>query len=217
MAVHESGHVVHALGVEQRLLIGEAFTHLLNATMNIARHNIYLLHHLTIDRCTIAHHTMGRGVLRANVDDIFIGTKHLFIHTLCFAILIFDKGKGVVFIFFGCETQWVGRVAIVIVFAQGIAHPVGAQEKTAHVGVIDKHNAKEVINFTFLKVGNRPNIAHGVQARCFAIGSSHLHMNHFMSFRIGQVIHATQRLFPVNAHQCAQHIEMELLFQGFGK
>ena len=217
VAVHVSRHVVHALAVEQALLVSEAFAHFLNATVNITRHNVDFFHELAVDRGAIAQHAVGRGVLGAYVDDILIGAEHFLLYTVHVALLVFDKAIGVVLVGLCTESYRIKFLVGVIVLAQGVSHPVGAQEETPHIGMIDKFDAEEVVHLTLLEIGDGPQVAHRVQARGLAVGGSHLHVKHVLRLGVGQVIHAAQRVLPVDAHHGVEIVEAQLLLQGLGQ
>ena len=217
MTVHVSCHVVESLRIEQCRRVAQALAQFLDAAVNVARNHIDLLHQLTLDRGAITHHTVGRRVLRAHIDHIFFGTEHLLVDAFQCAVGLFNEAEGVVFVLFGIEAQRVQFGTVVIVLAQGVSHPVVAQEEAAHVGVIDKHDAKEVIHLTLLIVGHCPQVAHRVQAGILAVGGCHLHMYHLLGIGIRQVVDATQRVFPVHAHKGGQVVEVQVFLERLGQ
>ena len=170
--------------------------------MDVTAHDVDFLHDLTVQAGAVTHHTVGGRVLRAHVDDILVVLKHLAVDFLDLAVLVLDPAAGVVLVGLVLETQ--GVAGGVIVLAQGVTHPVGAQEHAAHVGMADEHDAKEVIHLALLEVGHGPQVAHAVQAGILAVGGSHFHVQQLVGAGVGQVIYTAQGLGPVHAHHGAQ-------------
>ena len=82
-----------------------------------------------------------------------------------------------------------------------------------HIGMIDKLDAVEVIHFAFLIIGNCPQVANAVQTRLLTIGGSNLDMYHLLSLGIGQVVHHSKLLFPVDTYECCQVVEVKLFLE----
>ena len=152
-------------------------------------------------------------MLRANVDDILIVAKDLAVDAGDVAVLVFHQAVGVVLVLLVVKTQRVLLGVVVIVLAQWVSHPVVAQEEAAHVGVVDKHDAEEVVHLALLIVGHAPQVAHAVQAWRLAVVGSHLHVNDFLCLGIGQVVHHSQFLFPVNTNECCEVVEVKLVLE----
>ena len=205
-----SAHVVHTVGEEERLLVGHAFAQLFNTAVYVTRHHINLLDDFAVERGAQAHNAVSTWVLRTEVHNIFVFTKHLFVYAGHVAIGIFNHGKGVVLVFLRIEAYRVQFGICIIILAQRVSHPVVAQEEAAHIGVIDELNAKEVIHFTFLEVGYAPNVAYGVNHRVFAVSHSHLHGNHLPISCRSEIVHHAKSIFPVHTHNSSEHVELQI-------
>ena len=212
MAVDVCGHIVHALGVQEHLGIGQVLTHLLDAAVDITADNVNLLHCLAVDAGTVAHHTVGGRVLRAHVDDILVVLEDLALDFLDFAVLVLDPAAGVVLTGLVVETQ--GVACGIVVLAQGVPYPIVAQEHAAHVGMTDEHDTVEVIDFALLEVGHGPDVTHGVQAWVLTVGGGHLDVEQLVGVGVGQIVNAAQGFSPVHADDGAEHVVMQLGLEG---
>ena len=124
-------------------------------------------------------------MLRAYVDYVLIIGKYLLIHSLKFTILRFHKTEGIVFVLLIIVWDRIQIRVGIIVLAQWVTHPIITQEETPHIGMIDKCDSEEVINFTLLIVRHGPHITNRMQQWFFAIGGGHFHVNYFLRLGIG--------------------------------
>ena len=74
-AVGDRSHVIHAVDVRIEHRIGTGFGDFFDATVQIADHALQAHDLLTVQAEDDAEYAMGRGMLRAHVDNEFIGIK----------------------------------------------------------------------------------------------------------------------------------------------
>ena len=83
-----------------------------------------------------------------------------------------------------------------------MSHPVFTQEDAAHIGVVQKFDAVEVINFTFVEIGNVPKVANRVEVRPFLALCHSLNVLHFKGFGIRHAVdYAHAFLTPVHTSE----------------
>ena len=215
VTVDVGGHVVHALGVEEHLGIGQALTHLLDAAVDVSADDVDLLHRLAVEAGTVAHHAVGGRVLRADVDNILVVLKDLALHLLDLTVLVLDPAAGVVLVGLVLETQ--GVAGGVVVLAQGVTHPVVAQEHAAHVGVTDEDDAIEVIHLALLEVGHGPQVHNAVQHGILTVGGGDLDVQQLVGGDVGQVVNAATGVGPFHAHNGVEHAIVQLVLESAGQ
>ena len=98
------------------------------------------------------------GVLRADVDDKIAGMEDFDFFFLDCAVGKFDICVGEVALTLVFGRDGIERGIIVVVFAEGEAFPVDAEEKAAHIGIADEDDAEEVIYFAFVEAADAPEI-----------------------------------------------------------
>ena len=117
-------------------------------------------------------------MLRAYINHIVIGSKHLCLHALNRAIWHFYKSVRIILILFIIHANGVKIRIGIVILTKRVTHPVIAKEETAHIGMTDKFNAVEIIHLAFLEISDFPQVAHGVNHRLLPIGNSDLHSEH---------------------------------------
>ncbi len=70
VAVLRGPEVVEAVGQRQRLGVGQALAHLLDAAVDVAAVDVELADNLTLERDAEAQHAVRGGVLGTDVDDV---------------------------------------------------------------------------------------------------------------------------------------------------
>ena len=80
-----------------------------------------------------------------------------------------------------------------------MSHPVFAQEDATHIGVVQKFDAVEVINFTFVEIGNLPKVTHSVEIRFFLVLCHRFDVLHFKGITFRKAVNHTHSFFsPVH-------------------
>ena len=111
------------------------------------------LHDLTVNNGLQAEHTVGRWVLRTDVDYILVVGEE-------FSLAANELSVGIEAI--NLSVFWLHivlkrvRVIILPVFAEWVALEVVAQEESAHVGVVEELDAVEVKHFTLKQFCHLP-------------------------------------------------------------
>ena len=158
MAVLHRTEVVQTIGQGQRLWVSHAFADLLYATVNVTQHGVNLLNDFALKANTEVKHTMCRGVLRTDVDNVVVSTKNLVLYLINRTVLlqlIFVSNISQRLVSHVLRVEGVVLLRVVVL-TEGIANPVLAHKQTAHVGVVGKDNAVVVVHLTFVNVGNVP-------------------------------------------------------------
>ena len=158
MAVHHRRKIIQTVGQCQCLWIGHVLPHLLDTTVNVTEVWIDTLHGLTIDNGLQAEHTVGRWVVRTDVDNIVVLIKATL---LCSnEMTIFAQGilHGEVILWLISTRELVCLRTHIEVLAQWIALEIGAEEKTAHIWVTQELDADEIEYLTLQEVSHLPKV-----------------------------------------------------------
>ena len=149
---------------------------------------------LTIDYSLQTKHTVGRGVLRTNVDYIFVVIEKaaLFSHEV--SILVEMINSGVVGLFVILKRI---RVIEFPVFTERISIEIVAQIEAAHVRMLQELDAIEVEDLTLKQVGHIPKMCHcGNHEILFPHPfGNHFHAGALMSVGILKNIYTSQSFF----------------------
>ena len=158
MAVHHRRKIVQTVGQCQCLWIGHVLPHLLDTTVDITEVWIDALHSLTINNSLQSEHTVGRWVVRTNVDNIVVLIKATL---LCSnEMSIFAQGilHGEVILWLIGTRELVCLRTHIEVLAQWIALEIGAEEKTAHIWVTQELDADKIEHLTLQEVSHLPKV-----------------------------------------------------------
>ena len=158
VAVHHGREVVQTVGQSQSLRISHILPHLLNTTVDISEVRINALHGLTVDNGLKTEHTMGRWVVRTDVDNILIIIEA----TLFCSYQMTISTKTV----FYCEIilwlistrELIGLWTHIEILAQRIALEISTEEKTTHIRVTQELDADEIKHLTLQQISNLPEI-----------------------------------------------------------
>ena len=197
--------IVQAVGQCQGLRIGEAFAHLLDAPVNVSAVYVQLLDDFPFEGDTEPEYAVGGGMLRTDIDDVFILCKDD-------VTLLDDTAVGQFFIVLGGILRlFVGHAervqTFVIILAERMAYPVFAQVQAAHVGVSDEADAEEVVCFAFVQLGSFPDVAYAGQLRMLPMGRNRPHRLVLAGGGLFQVIdHAQSFLAPVHTGERAEEV-----------
>ncbi len=116
------------------------------------------LHSLAVDDSLQAEHTVGRWVVRTDVDHIVVLVETTLLGSNQVTILAQSIFYGEIILWLVGARELVGLRAHVEVLAQWIAFEVGAEEETAHVRVSQELDADEIEYFTLQQVSYLPEI-----------------------------------------------------------
>ena len=126
--------------------------------MDITEVRIDALHGLTIDDSLQTEHTVGRWVVRTDVDYVVILIEATLLGSYQVTILAQAVLYGEIILRLIGARELVGLRAHVEVLAERIALEVGAEEETAHVWVTQELDADEIEYFTLQQVSYLPEI-----------------------------------------------------------
>jgi len=126
--------------------------------MDITEVRIDALHSLTIDDGLETEHTVGRWVVRTDVDHVVILVETTLLSSYQVTILAQGVLYGKIILRFVGARELVGLRAHVEVLAEWIALEVGAEEETAHVWVTQELDADEIEYFTLQQVSYLPEV-----------------------------------------------------------
>ena len=216
VAVLRGPEVVEAVGQRQRLGVGQALAHLLDAAVDVAAVDVELADNLTLERDAEAQHAVRGGVLGTDVDDILalleqeaaLADEAAVGHQL-------ERG-GAVARDLVAHAQRVER--LVVVLAQGVAHPVVTQVEAPHVGVVQEADAEVVEDLAFVELGTLPQVAHRGEHPLRAVGRERA--QHDILARRGRfevIDRADALLAPVDTREAAQEVESRLVTEPRGK
>ena len=158
MAVHHRRKIVQTVGQCQCLRIGHVLPHLLDTTVDITEVWIDALHGLTINNGLQSEHTVGRWVVRTDVDNIVVLIKATLLCSNEMSILAQGILHGEVILRLISARELVCLRTHIEVLAQWIALEIGAEEKTAHIWVTQELDADEIEDFTLQKVSYLPKV-----------------------------------------------------------
>ena len=206
MAVLRRPEVVEAVGKRQRLGVGQAFAHLLDAAVDVTAMHVELADDLAFERHAETQHAVRGGVLRADVDDIFVLLEQDVAVADEAAVRRQFKARGAVLRHFVGHAQRVEPR--VVILTQGVPHPVVAQEQAPHVGMVQETDAEIVEDFALVEFRSLPQVADRRKPALLAAGGQR--PQHDVLARRGgfEVVDRPEPLFaPVHARQAAQEIE----------
>ena len=126
MAVHHRRKIVQTVGQCQGLWIGHVLPHLLDTTVNITEVWIDALHGLTINNSLQSEHTVGRWVVRTDVDNIVVLIKATLLCSNEMSILAQGILHGEVILWLIGARELVCLRTHIEVLAQWIALEIGA-------------------------------------------------------------------------------------------
>ena len=208
MAVHVCGQVIQAVCQCQGLRISQALTHFFNAPVDVSAIDVYFFHDFAFQGYPETQYPVSGRVLRSDVYDIFVVFKngmHLLFQFPGFGQFY---RRDNVFIDFAFQTDGVDFRVSVVVFPERIAHPVVAQEQSAHVGVVDEPDAEETEYLAFIEISRCPHVRHAGQLRILAV-CRFLAQDDFMLQGGGaQVVYHAQRFAPIHAGHADQIVKL---------
>ena len=196
--VAHHGDVIKAIHVGQRLDVGFALGQFFCGTVQQANVRIRTLNHLAIELQHQAQHTVGRGVLRAEIQCVIFDVSH---GSMRSAVLLFSDDAWRDFprlnahrlvnhpFLLGVITHFHmarGRE----VFAEWVANEAIVGEQAAQIFVAVKDNAKKIKGLALEPIGRTPN------------GVDRIHPGHVIVHRVD-----TQSQAPVvrQGQQMANH------------
>ena len=216
VTVLHSTQVVQTVSQRQSLRISHTFANLLHTTVNVTQHRVDFANRLTLQVHAEVKHTVSRRVLRTNIHHIIVGTKNFVLHLIDRAILlqlIFIRHISQRLI---RHVLRIKRIILlrVVILTERIAHPILAHKQAAHVRMVCKDNAIEVINLTLIHVSNIPKVANRGNHGVFAVFYHTLHTSLLMVFSILHLINHTDTLFhPVHTREVQQKVHALLIVQ----
>ena len=126
--------------------------------MDITEVWIDALHSLTIDNGLQTEHTVGRWVVRTDVDNILILVEAALLCSNQVTILAQGVLHGEVILRLISARELVCLRAHIEVLAQWIALEICAEEETTHVWVTQELDAHEIEDFTLQEVSHLPKV-----------------------------------------------------------
>ena len=213
MTVLLSRQIVETVGKVERLRIGERLAQLLDTPVYITAIDIDFLDNLAVERGAQAQYTVRGRVLRAYVDNKLLGGEQHVRALFEFSVGSLDNGMCHIVDSFVFEANGIYLGIGVVVLAQGITHPVVAQEETPHVGVIDETDSEEVVNLALIQIGRFPKVYDRVEQRIFAVGSFNFYRYLLVVGRAREIIDTAQSLAPVHAYDRNQIVEVQFVTQ----
>ena len=213
MTVLLGRQVVETVGKVERLRIGKRLAQLLDPPVYITAININFLDNLTVERGAQAQYTVRGRVLRTDVYHELFGSEK-YIRTLFeFSVGSLNDGMGYIVDSLVFETNGIHLGVGIVVLAQGVSHPVVAQEETTHVGVIDEADSEKVVNLAFIQIGRFPQVFNRVEQRVFAVGGFDFYRHLRIIGRASEIIDTAQSLTPVHAYDRNQIVEVQFVTQ----
>ena len=158
MAVHHRRKIVQTVGQCQGLWIGHVLPHLLDATVNITEVWIDALHGLTVDNGLKTEHTMGRWVVRTDVDNILIIIETTLFSSYQMTISTKTVFYSEIILWLISTRELVCLRTHIEVLTQWIALEIGTEEETTHVWVTQELDAHEIEDFTLQEVSHLPEM-----------------------------------------------------------
>ena len=116
------------------------------------------LHGLTIDNSLQTEHTVGRWVVRTDVDYVVILIEATLLSSNQVTILAQGVLHGEVILWLISTRELVCLRTHIEVLAQWIALEIGTEEETAHVWVTQELDADEIEYLTLQKVSHLPKV-----------------------------------------------------------
>ena len=208
-----SRQIVETVGKVECLRIGERFAQLLDSAVYITAIDIDFLDNLTLERGAQTQYTVRSGVLGTDVHDELFGCEYRVGALLEFTVGSLDNSVRYIVDSLVLKPNGVNLGAGIVVFAQGVSHPVVAQEQPAHVGVVDEADAEEVVDLTFVQIGRFPKVGNRMEQRVFAVGRFDFYRNLRIVGRACEIIDTTQGLAPVHAYDRNQIVEVQFVVQ----
>ena len=205
VAVVMGAQIVQAVGQCQGLRIGEAFAHLLNASVYIAAVYVQFLDDFPFQGNTEAEDTMSSRVLRTYINNVFVLVEQD-------VTLLDDTTIGQFLIMMGHVVRlFIGHTqrveAFVIILPERMAYPVFTQVQTTHIRMADEVDAEEVICFTFVQFGSFPKVAYAGKFRILTVGGHGPHYLILAGSGLFQVIDHTESFFsPVHTGERAEEV-----------
>ena len=158
MAVHHRRKIVQTVGQCQGLRISHILPHLLDTTVNITEVWIDALHSLTINNGLQTEHTVGRWVVRTDIDYVVILVEATLLCSNEMSILAQGILHGEVILWLISTRELVCLRTHIEVLAQWIALEIGTEEETTHVWVTQELDADEIEDFTLQEVSHLPKV-----------------------------------------------------------
>ena len=205
--------VVEAVGQGEGLRIGQALAHLLDAAVYVATVHVELADDLALERDAEAQHAVRSRVLGADVDDVLVLLEDRLAVADETSVVGEFEALGRLLGHLVAHAQGIQRR--IVVLAQGISHPVVAQEEPAHVGVVQETDAEIVVCLAFVELGGTPQVADRIQHGVLPVRGQR--PQHKVFSRAGgfEVVNHAEPLFaPVHARKAAQEVEPLLLEPG---
>lgn len=154
---------------------------------------------------------MGSGVLRADINDEILGSEYCHLAFLHLAVGGLHPGEGGIALAFVFGGYRVVGVVHVVVLTQGIALPVDAEEKAAHIGIADEHDAVEIVDLALEHAGDTIEVGDAVEHRIVAVGGLHAHAYEFLGCGRRKIVDASERCFPVVTNNGDEVVETHLV------
>ncbi|CCY16554.1 putative uncharacterized protein [Prevotella sp. CAG:755] len=169
VAVLHGAEVVQTVGQGQCLGVGEAFVEFFDAAVDVAEDGVDFADALAFKVDAEVEHTVGRGVLRSDVDDVIVVAEDFCLRAAERAVGVERVAGGLV------GERLVGHAQRIVLFrivvlAEGESHPVFAHVDAAQVGVTGEDDAIEVVGFALVDVGDVPKVADAWDDGALAVG-----------------------------------------------
>ena len=158
VAVHHGREVVQTVGQSQSLRISHILPHLLNTTVDISEVRINALHGLTVDNGLKTEHTMGRWVVRTDVDNILILIEATLFSSYQMTISTKTVFYSEIILRLISTRELICLWTHIEILAQRIALEISTEEKTTHIWVTQELDADEIKHLTLQQISNLPEI-----------------------------------------------------------
>ena len=142
--------VVEAVHEVEGLLVCEVLAEFFNATVDIAHVDVDFLYYLAVYSGAEPKHAVCGGVLRADVHHEVFFLEHAGFVLDDFALGVEGVHVGEVRLALVLDAYGVDVGVGVVVLAQGVSHPVDAEEEATHIGVVNEYYAEEVEYFALV-------------------------------------------------------------------